>query len=52
MHGNGFYAIPLADALKGGPPNSFRVTFTTAGKYHFICQLHGPDMAADIRVTR
>lgn len=51
MHGNGFYATPLADALKGGPPNSFGVTFTTAGKYHFICQLHGPDMAADIRVT-
>ncbi len=52
MHGNGFYATPLADALKGGPPNSFRVTFATPGKYHFICQLHGPDMAADIRVTK
>jgi plastocyanin len=52
MHGNGFYATPLADGLPGPPPQSFRVSFTTPGKYHFICQLHGPDMAADIRVTR
>ena len=52
MHGNGFYATPLADGIKGGLPNSFRVTFTNPGKYHFICMLHGPDMAADIRVTR
>jgi hypothetical protein len=29
-----------------------RVTFTAPGKYHFICLLHGPDMAADIRVIR
>ena len=51
-HGNGFYATPLLDAIKGAPPpNSVRVKFTTPGKYHFICQLHGPDMAADIRVT-
>jgi plastocyanin len=52
MHGNGFYATPLADGLPGPPPASFKVSFTTPGKYHFICQLHGPDMAADIRVTR
>ncbi len=53
MHGNGFYATPLADAIPGGPPPAVaRVRFTTPGKYHFICQLHGPDMAADIRVTR
>ncbi len=52
-HGNGFYATPLLDAIKGAPPpGSFKVTFTQPGKYHFICQLHGPDMAADIRVTK
>jgi len=51
-HGNGFYATPLADGIKGGLPNVSRITFTTPGKYHFICQLHGPDMAADIRVTK
>lgn len=50
-HGNGFYATQLGDGIKGGLPNSFRVTFTNPGKYHFICMLHGPDMAADIRVT-
>ena len=33
------------------PPNAFSVTFAKPGKYHFICMLHGPDMAADIRVT-
>jgi plastocyanin len=52
MHGNGFYATPLGDGIKGGLPNAYRVRFTTPGKYHFICMLHGPDMAADIRVTR
>lgn len=51
-HGNGFFATPLADGLKGGLPNAVSVTFAKAGKYHFICMLHGPDMAADIRVTR
>lgn len=51
-HGNGFYATALADGVRGGLPNSFRVTFTNPGKYHFICLLHGPDMAADIRVTK
>ena len=52
MHGNGFYATPLADGIPGPPPNTVSVTFAKAGKYHFICMLHGPDMAADIRVTR
>jgi plastocyanin len=51
MHGNGFYATPLADGLPAPPPNAVSVTFAKAGKYHFICMLHGPDMAADIRVT-
>lgn len=52
IHGNGFFAGPLTDGVSGGLPNSTRVTFTTPGKYHFICFIHGPDMAADIRVTR
>lgn len=51
-HGNGFYATGLADGIRGGLPNSYRITFTKPGKYHFICMLHGPDMAADIRVTK
>jgi plastocyanin len=51
-HGNGFFATGLTDGQRGGLPNSVRVTFTAPGKYHFICMLHGPDMAADIRVTK
>jgi plastocyanin len=51
MHGNGFYSTPLADGIALPPPNAFSVSFAKAGKYHFICMLHGPDMAADIRVT-
>jgi plastocyanin len=51
-HGNGFFVAPLRDGLSGGLPNSFRITFPKAGKYHFICFLHGPDMAADIVVTQ
>lgn len=52
MHGNGFYSTPLADGSASPPPNAFSVTFTKPGKYRFICLLHGPDMAADIRVTQ
>lgn len=52
MHGNGFYATPLADGIPGSPPNSVSVTFAKAGKYDFLCMLHGPDMAAVIRVTK
>ena len=51
-HGNGFYATPLTDGVRGGLPNASRVTFTSPGKFHFICMIHGPDMAADIRVTK
>ena len=51
-HGNGFFATGLTDGLRGGLPNAVRVTFANPGKYHFICMLHGPDMAADIRVTK
>lgn len=51
-HGNGFYATGLNDAIRGALPNSVRITFATPGKYHFICLIHGPDMAADIRVTK
>lgn len=52
IHGNGFYATPLADGARGGLPNSVKVTFSDPGRYHFICLLHGPDMAADIVVTK
>jgi plastocyanin len=51
-HGNGFFVTPLRDGVPGGLPNAFRVTFPTPGKYHYICFLHGPDMAADIVVTQ
>jgi plastocyanin len=51
-HGNGFFATPLADGARGGLPNAVRVTFAKPGKYRFLCMLHGPDMSADIRVTR
>jgi plastocyanin len=51
-HGNGFFATPLADDAPRGLPNSQSVTFTAPGKYHFICMLHGRDMAADVIVTK
>jgi plastocyanin len=51
-HGNGFYGTALLDMVAGGGPARTRLRFTNPGKYHFICMLHGPDMAADIRVTR
>lgn len=51
-HGNGFFATGLMDGLPGGLPNAARITFTNPGKFHFICMIHGPDMAADIRVTK
>jgi plastocyanin len=51
-HGNGFFATGLSDDQRGGLPNSQRVTFTAPGKYHFICMLHGKDMAADVIVTK
>jgi plastocyanin len=51
-HGNGFMVTPLRDGVPGGLPATSRVTFTKPGKYHYICFLHGPDMAADIVVTQ
>lgn len=50
-HGNGFLVTPLTDAAPGGLPNVWRITFTAPGKFHYICFLHGPDMAGDIVVT-
>ena len=54
-HGNGFFATPLTDMQPGSPPRglagSYKIKFTKAGKYHYICMLHGPDMAGDITVT-
>ena len=51
-HGNGFFVTPLRDGVPGGLPNTSRITFPKPGKYHYICFLHGPDMAADIVVTQ
>jgi plastocyanin len=54
-HGNGFLATPLLDAQPGDPPMglaaSFSVTFAEAGTFHYICQIHGPDMSGDIVVS-
>jgi plastocyanin len=50
-HGNGFLVTPLTDAVPGGLPAVARVTFTAPGRYHYICFLHGPDMAGDLVVT-
>jgi plastocyanin len=51
-HGNGFFVTPLVDAIPASPlPAVSRVTFTAPGRYHYICFLHGPDMAGDIVVT-
>ena len=54
-HGNGFLVTPLIDNQPGSPPNGLagasRITFTKAGKFHYFCLLHGPDMAGDIVVT-
>lgn len=54
-HGNGFFVTPLTDTQPGLPPAGLapaaRVKFTKAGKYHYFCLLHGPDMAGDIVVT-
>ncbi len=51
-HGNGFLATPVLDQVPDTPnPQSFAVRFTKAGTYHYICQIHGKDMAGDIVVT-
>jgi plastocyanin len=51
-HGNGFFVTPLRDGIPGALPNASRITFPQPGKYHYICFLHGPDMAGDIVVTQ
>jgi plastocyanin len=51
-HGNGFFATPVIDDIPGGPlAGSSRVTFTKPGTYHYICAIHGSDMAGDVVVT-
>ena len=52
VHGNGFFVTPVTDGAPGGLPSGTRITFTTPGKYHFFCGIHGPDMAADVIVTK
>lgn len=54
-HGNGFLATPLLDNQPGVPPRglagSSKVKFTRAGRVHYFCMIHGPDMGGDIVVT-
>jgi plastocyanin len=54
-HGNSFLGTPLIDNQPGNPPmglaGNFSVTFSEAGTFHYICQLHGPDMSGDIVVS-
>ena len=51
-HGNGFFATPVIDNIPGGPlAGSSRVVFTKPGTYHYICAIHGSDMAGDVVVT-
>jgi plastocyanin len=51
-HGNGFFATPVIDDIPGGPlAGSSRVIFTKPGTYHYICAIHGSEMAGDVVVT-
>ncbi|MBA3298330.1 MAG: hypothetical protein H0U19_15500, partial [Acidobacteria bacterium] len=54
-HGNGFLATSLIDDEPGSPPKGLpgasRITFSKAGKFHYFCLIHGPDMGGDIVVT-
>jgi plastocyanin len=57
-HGNGVLITPQIDRLDSAwdflpieLPGTARVTFTKPGTYHYICQLHGPQMSGDIIVT-
>jgi plastocyanin len=52
VHGNGFFVTPITDGAPGGLPSGTRITFAAPGKYHFVCGIHGPDMAADVIVTK
>ena len=52
-HGNGFFATPVIDDIPGGPlAGSSRVVFTAPGTYHYICAIHGSEMAGDVVVTQ
>jgi plastocyanin len=51
-HGNGFFATPVIDDQPGGLPGASRVVFTAPGTYHYICAIHGTDMAGDVVVTQ
>jgi len=50
-HGNGFLATPLLGPVGSPLPQSFKITFTKPGIYHYICGIHGPDMNGDIEVV-
>ena len=52
-HGNGFFVTRVVDRTSLTPEvgSSVKVTFTKPGTYHYFCEIHGPDMSADIVVT-
>jgi plastocyanin len=51
-HGNGFLAtFVIDDEPASPPPQSLQITFTKPGSYHYLCMIHGPDMAGDIVVA-
>ncbi len=53
VHGNGFFVTPLTIANKAVPlPQTWKVTYTTAGTYKFFCWIHGPDMSGTTVVTK
>jgi plastocyanin len=50
-HGNGFLATPILGPVGSPLPQSFKITFTKAGVFKYICGIHGPDMNGEIEVV-
>jgi plastocyanin len=50
-HGNGFLVTPLLGPVGSPLPQSFKITFTKAGVFKYICGIHGPDMDGEIEVV-
>jgi plastocyanin len=51
MHGNGFFATPIAAGAPIGLPRQSRVTFTEPGTFKYFCWIHGTDMSGTVVVT-
>jgi plastocyanin len=51
-HGNGFFATPLLGPVGTPLPKTFKITFTKAGVFKYICGVHGPDMNGEIDVVQ